>query len=73
MKTTDPTKPSTASRPVTLAFPEPLFRRMRLWCASRDLTMSAFVTDVVAAAVADLPAELADVMAPADAVTEVAS
>jgi hypothetical protein len=27
--------------------------------------MSAFVTDVVAAAVADLPAELADVIAPA--------
>lgn len=73
MKTTDSNKPS--ARPVTLAFPEPLFRRMRLWCASRDLTMSAFVTDVVAAAVADLPAELADIISESvtGEVTEVAS
>jgi len=63
MKTTNTSKPSV--RPLTVAVPDALYRRVRIYCASRDMTLSAFVTTLFERAVADLPNELADVMAPA--------
>lgn len=63
MRTTNANKPT--ARPLTVAVPDPVYRRVRIYCASKDLTLSAFVTSLFERATADLPAELADVMAPA--------
>jgi hypothetical protein len=74
MKTSTSSKSS--ARPLTVAVPDPVYRRVRIYCASRDITLSAFVTQLFEKAVADLGTELADVMAPVDAAntaTEVAS
>ena len=63
MKTTNANKPNV--RPLTVGVPEDLYRRVRIFCASRDITLSAFVTSLFDKATADLPQELADVLAPA--------
>jgi len=63
MKTPNANKPTV--RPLTVGVPEAVYRRVRIYCASRDITLSAFVTTLFDKATADLPTELADVMAPA--------
>jgi len=49
-------------RPVTVAIPEDLLRRVRILCASRDQTLGSFFTTLCEQAVSVLPAELADLM-----------
>lgn len=63
MKITNTSKPNV--RPLTVGVPEDLYRRVRIFCASRDITLSAFVTTLFAQATADLPTELADMLTPA--------
>ena len=49
-------------RPVTIGLPEPIYRRVRILCASRDQTLGSFFTSLCEQAVGALPAELADVV-----------
>ena len=61
------------TRPLTLAFPETVFRRLRSWCVSSDQTMSSMVCDAVAAKIATVPQELAALLPAGAATEEVAS
>lgn len=60
MKTT--THKSNGVRALTVAVPDNVYRRVRIYCASRDITLSAFVTQLFEKAVADLGTELADII-----------
>ena len=60
------TKITPKVRPVTIGLPEPIYRRVRILCASRDQTLGSFFTALCEQAVSALPNELADVLASAE-------
>ena len=53
--------PKAKIRPVTVGLPEPLYRRVRILCASRDQTLGSFFTALCEQATQDL-SELGDLI-----------